>query len=96
MTIFESMFEFFKEQEGEPFRALPRVLQVLSIKLKDTDDAHGAAGEHYVVKCTLHDKTTAYSKENTVTIGKPYEATCLVNVQVFKEFRERRCKVIWL
>jgi hypothetical protein len=96
MTVFESMQEFLKEQEGDPFNILPRVQKVLSIKLKDCDDDYGPIGKHYVVKCKMLLKTTAYTKENTMTKGKVYEATCLVDVREFDKFRSAKNKVIWL
>ena len=96
MTVFESMLEFLKQEEGDPFQVLPRVREVLSIKLKDCDDDYGPIGEHYVVKCKMLLRNTAYTKENTITKGKVYEATCLVNVREFDKFRSVKNKVIWL
>lgn len=96
MTVFESMHEFLKEQEGEPFEVKPRVQKITSIKLKEDDDDFGAAGKHYIVKCKMLIKNTAFSKPNTIIKGKVYDATCLVDAHVFNEYREKTNKVIWL
>ena len=96
MTIFESMLEFLKEQEVEPFHVLPRVQRIIGIKLKEDDDDYGAARQHYIVRCEMLNKTIAYSEENTVTEGKLYETKCLVNAIEFDNYRQKRNKVIWL
>lgn len=95
MTIIEDMLEFLKQQEGESFQIMPRVVKVLGIKLKDCDDNYGAIGEHYVVNCKMKWHNVPYEPMQHGTY-KNYKAVCLVSKKEFDNYRNKKQTVIWL
>ena len=67
--------------------------EILSVELKEDDDDHGKAGEHYVVRLKH------CIPKFTFTAGNQYElveATCLVNVKQFNHYVEKNQAVIWI
>jgi hypothetical protein len=98
-TMFESMLKFIHEHQEKEQRYLvdkyPKIQQVLSIKAKDSDDDNGASGSKYIVKCQmLHLVNTGTSR--AAGVFEQYEATCLVDVQEFDNYRKKRNSIIWL
>jgi len=58
----EQIFEFIKIKT-------PNLLEVLDVKLKDTDDEYGIINEHYIVRCLLQAPDTSipvYNIENSI------------------------------
>jgi hypothetical protein len=88
--IDKDMFDLMKTFiEEESPTTLP-IKEVSNIKLKDTDDEDGRAGEHYIVECILCGKGPTINFE---TISKQ---CCLVNIKEFKNWVKSEDKVKWL
>jgi hypothetical protein len=70
-----------------------RFEEVTDVILKDCDDSHGGAGEHYIVTVKVHIPDFSFTSGNQTKI---VEMKCLVNVKQFNQFVEKRNAIIWL
>ena len=92
MELNSYMYSFITENQKN-FVPSIYIEEILSVKLKDSDDNYGAIGQHYVVK--LKQRVPDF----TMTTGGQYklvESTCLVSVKQFNNFLEKHRAVIWL
>jgi hypothetical protein len=96
MTLIEDMFDFLKQNEGEPYQVIPRVQKVLGIKFKDCDDDYGAIGEHYIVNCKMRWDDVVIDTLHEPPKNKSYEAVCLVSRKEFDNYRNKEQTIIWI
>jgi hypothetical protein len=71
----------------------PNLLEVLDIKLKDTDDEYGFVNEHYVVKCLLQVPDPSIPINNM--LGR-VERNCLVNVSEYNSWLKGEQSIRWV
>lgn len=71
----------------------PLLKEVLSFRLKDTDDDYGFAGEHYIVNCLIKQPNLSIPQYNLLD---EKEATCLVNVLVFNNWLKQENSIKWV
>jgi hypothetical protein len=74
-------------------RKTPNLLEVLEVKLKDTDDDYGFINEHYEVRCLLQVPDPSMPINNM--LGKK-EKICLVNISEFNDWLKGEDSVIWV
>jgi hypothetical protein len=82
----EQIFEFIKIKT-------PNLLEVLDVKLKDTDDEYGIINEHYIVRCLLQAPDTSIPVYNM--LGER-ERVCLVSVSEFNSWLKNENSIKWI
>lgn len=68
-----------------------QVKDIISIKIKDSDDEYGFVGEHYIVECSVYFLTSIGDKKEKDSLS-----TCLVSVKEFKKWLNKESAIMWI
>jgi hypothetical protein len=88
METKDNMLEFIRQEANTT-----RIEKVVDIKIKDVDDSHGSALEHFIVTLKVSVPDFSFTSGNQT---KEVDAKCLVNVKQYNRFLEKHNAIIWL